>query len=720
MVAQYSDEQEQIREAICATAASLTNLAGSELFAAIVNRLTDLLDVEYAIICGFQGQESRTLAFNDHGRLLDLPLLCGVVSEAINQTRFHGNNVQKLFPGSQWLRDHAVQSLVGQKISDSEGTPVGLIAVMSKRILQDAEPALSIIEFCASRVSAEIQRQTGSQCRISNQAEILDASIGLALVSETGIILRANQRFHQIVETKSNLSDRNLGELFLPEHMRTDAFDRRAILSGAEKTIVSEKQLLTDSGKLVWTSVCYALINAGDESNLFVSVADIGEKKEIESVLEYASHYDEATGLLKRNLLREGLDRMLHDPIMKRNPIPLFLVEFDRMDLVNETFGIERGNEILREIGTRLGNRVPHPGIAARLGQHIFGFVRPHLGDVEAADAFARSIVATLTEPVYLFGQEITLLAHCGVAFSSPGVDAETWLNRASSALQASRKKGQNRIVIYSGQMQSDYSALFRMETLLRKAIRNGAFQLNFQPQVKLASGRVFGFEALLRWNDPELGHVSPATFVPLAEDLGLIGELGEWALRAACQQGVQWKKSTGRDPRISVNVSAYQIQNPRFADLVCSILRETGFSPESIELEITESKAVEDPDTTISLMYELKNAGVAFSIDDFGVAYSSLSHLTRFPIDTLKIDRLFVKDLPGGKNAEAIASCIISLGSALNLRIIAEGVESPDQARFLMTHGCQNAQGFLFVQPVDGKAAENLLLQGATVPIHR
>jgi diguanylate cyclase (GGDEF)-like protein/PAS domain S-box-containing protein len=452
-----------------------------------------------------------------------------------------------------------------------------------------------------------------------------------------------------------------------------------------------------------------------EEMKLLVELAgDIGfalhaiEKQER---LDYLSYYDTLTGLPNRTLFldRAGQQMRLRsgEPLM----VALILLNIERFRNINESFGHRGGDELLQLIARRLESAFRSKDYLARTGADGFGLVVRGVRDAAAVVHLVENqLLACFQEPYSLAGRELRVAAKAGIAmFPADGGDADTLFKNAEAALKKARESGE-RHLFYAADMNARAAHALSMETRLRKAVEEQQFVLHFQPRIELASDSICGLEALLRWNDPETGLVPPSQFIPLLEETGLILEVGRWAIRHALSQRLAWHIKGLRPPRIAVNVSASQLRQGDFVRVVRDGLESAGMEPHGLDLEITESMIMKDVENNVAKLRALREMGINLAIDDFGTGYSSLSYAARLPINALKIDRSFINGMAANPHDMAIVTTIIALARALNLSVVAEGVETAEQSRLLALVKCDEAQGFLFSKPLPAAGIEPLL----------
>lgn len=400
-------------------------------------------------------------------------------------------------------------------------------------------------------------------------------------------------------------------------------------------------------------------------------------------------------------LLRDGGDR----------PAALFYIDLDRFMRINASFGYDAGNGILRQVGRRLEQSIDPGAILSRLNADEFAILCPQFSQRDSASAFGQRLLNVFNQPFTKDSIELFLTPSIGITLLPiDGRNVHDLLMNAESAMALAKRNGGNQCCFYSQGMNSHSAERVVLETDLRHAVARTEFFLQFQPMVSTLRGHVVGVEALLRWRHPQFGLVPPDRFIPLADESGLIVEIGAWVLDQACNQGRIWHELGHHGLCVSVNVSAVQFGQPRFLEVVAGTLSRSGFPPDCLELEITESALMRDAEGTIGMLRALKGMGVRISVDDFGTGYSSLSYLRRFPIDILKVDKSFVGDLGAGGEDDAIVRAVTALAKSLRLTTVAEGVETEAQLRFLQAEGVDQCQGYYFSRPMDAEAIASRL----------
>ncbi len=449
---------------------------------------------------------------------------------------------------------------------------------------------------------------------------------------------------------------------------------------------------------------CFALAGgkiSGMRARLRRSNEELGTA--LATIRQLATH-DTLTGLPNRALFTESLNRALARAERHGWPIALFFMDLDRFKNLNDTLGHQLGDEALKEAARRLSSCIRESDVSARLGGDEFVLLVEEYEGPTVLIEIAERILAAIYQPLALGGHEINLSVSIGICtFPADARDAGTLLSNADIALYQAKEHGRNRFRFYSPRHNAHTVERLALETGLRYAIERDELVLLFQPKIAIATGRIAGVEALVRWQHPELGLLRPDRFIPLAEETGLIAPIGLWVLRTACASARAWREA-GMPLPVAVNLSARQFHDGRLVADIAAILAAAGLEPGDLELEITESTVMQNPEQAVTLMDELRRLGVRLAMDDFGIGYSSIGHLKRFPIDSLKLDRTFVRDLPDDPNDVAITRAVIAMAHALSIRVIAEGVEQQAQLELLRSEGCDEFQGYFCQPPLTGE----------------
>ncbi|WP_374341031.1 putative bifunctional diguanylate cyclase/phosphodiesterase [Methyloversatilis sp.] len=427
--------------------------------------------------------------------------------------------------------------------------------------------------------------------------------------------------------------------------------------------------------------------------------------------------FDTLSALPNQTLLRAQIDDWLDSArrSAEARHATLLVVDIDRFLRINTSFGYEAGNAVLREAVRRLIERAGEGAMLARLSGDRFCVFAPACTTRALATSLSQRLMDAFASPIIKDGLELFLTASVGVAMTpDDGDEAQSLIMNAEAAMASAKRGGGNGMSFYAREMSASSAEKLVLETHLRHAIQRGELFLNYQPILNGATGRTSGVEALLRWKHPQRGVVAPDRFIPLADECGLIVEIGAWVMREACSQGRRWHEQGLDDLSVSVNVSAVQFAQPRLLETVRTTLEDTDFPADKLVLEITESVLMKDAETTIGMLKALKNMGVRISMDDFGTGYSSLSYLKRFPIDIVKIDKSFIRDINEDEDDAAIIRVIIALARSLRLTTVAEGVETPEQLGFLRREQCDRFQGYIFSRPVDAELLSQRIRDGS------
>ncbi len=465
-----------------------------------------------------------------------------------------------------------------------------------------------------------------------------------------------------------------------------------------------------------WASIGLVRNQDGQINNYFSIFTDISERKRAEERINYLAYYDELTGLPNRSLLYKLIDQALVEARRNRLHGAILFIDLNRFKPVNDSLGHSVGDRLLQEVAQRLRSAVRTEDVVARLGGDEFIVALFDITRREHAAVVAQKVLAALDPPCWIDEHELKVGAAIGISiYPRDGFNTESLLRMADIAMYRAKESGQDGYAFYSHEMNQRAIDRLKIESGLRHGIEHDELLLHYQPKVDIASGRIVGAEALVRWNHPTRGLVPPGEFVPIAEESGLVVRLSAWVLEAALRQARLWLTAAMPAVKIAVNLSARDF-SPGLAERIQAMLASHGVQPEWLELEITEGMLTHSSDDVITMMDALTALGVSLSLDDFGTGYSSLSYLKRFPIDTLKIDRSFIIGIPGDGNDCAIAGAIVSMAQRLGHRVIAEGVETRDQLEFLRSLGCQEIQGYYFSPPVPADQFEAMVREGRTL----
>jgi diguanylate cyclase (GGDEF)-like protein/PAS domain S-box-containing protein len=536
----------------------------------------------------------------------------------------------------------------------------------------------------------------------------VESTVNAVLISEyrepRNPIVYANRAFEKITGySRAEALGRNV--LFLQGDDR-DQPELEALVEAVrdERPYRGALRSYRKDGSLCWIEVHVAPVrNAEGTATHFITVLhDISETRRYQEELAHKANYDSLTSLANRNLFSDRINHAIARSARYRTGVSVCVAGIDKFNVVNDSLGYAAGNELLRAIAARLRSRFRAVDTIARPGGDEFALLLVDQPGEPALATQIQRLQEVFSQPFPAGDREVHLGAAIGVSvFPQDGDDAATLLKRAEIAMHRAKEHGPNSYRMFTSEMGSRAAERLTLESDLRRALERDEFQLHYQPRIELASGRIAGAEALLRWNHPERGRIPPASFIPLAEETGLIVPIGEWVLREACRQNRAWREAGLPPLTVAVNISAPQFRSAGIDAKVAAALAEAGLDPRGLELELTESLVMHDAEEVIAILRSLKAMGVMLAIDDFGTGYSSLSYLKRFPVDHLKIDQSFVRGIATDSDDAAIASAVISLGKALGLRVVAEGVETEAQRAFLKARGCHEIQGYLVGRPM-------------------
>jgi len=577
----------------------------------------------------------------------------------------------------------------------------------------------SLASLAASvlQVHSVAQRTTHAyvqvEARLQHQSQILDQIHESVLTMDlNGFITSWNKGAERLFGYSAvEAIGRNI--IFLYDDEDEDLGDEFLEQGGRLMEVRRKKK----NGEIFWASLSLSqLCDMEDRSiGLIAYLTDITERKRAEERIHHLAYYDALTSLPNRSLLTKLVDQALIVAQRSKAHGCVMFIDLNRFKLINDTLGRSVGDALLREISQRFRLALRDQDVVARLSGDEFAVGLFDIHQHYEASMVANKLLAAVNEPFLIDGHDLRVSASIGISvYPQDGNDAETLLRLADIAMYRAKQNASTdgeHIAFYSQDMNKGMQERMRIESGLRQALGNGQLLLHYQPKFEISTGKIIGAEALVRWKHPERGLVPPAEFIPLAEATGLVVQVGEWVLEAACAQAQAWKEKGLPPVRLAVNVSAREFTSA-LPGRVMETLQRYGLEPSWLELEITESTLMHNIERVIGIMDRLTAAGITLSLDDFGTGYSSLSYLKRFPIDTLKIDRSFTTGIPVDTNDCAIASTIISFAQQLKHKVIAEGVETPEQLAFLKDSGCDEVQGYLFSRPLPAQEFEDALLQ--------
>jgi diguanylate cyclase (GGDEF)-like protein/PAS domain S-box-containing protein len=482
------------------------------------------------------------------------------------------------------------------------------------------------------------------------------------------------------------------------------AFEVRAkVVAGEMDSFKAEKRYLRKDGTSIWVRLTVALKRSPNGAPLYdISIVeDISDRKRAEERVHYLATHDEMTSLPNRAMFSQVLGHAIDTAARHNRKLAVLFIDLDRFKIINDSLGHDAGDQLLKEIALRFKACLRASDVVARLGGDEFVVLVEEIADPQHAANVARNLLSVTLKPVEIMGQECRVTASIGIStFPDDAGDPQALMKNADLAMYVAKEEGKNNYQFYSKEVSSLSIERLVLETNLRRALERDEFTIQYQAKVNIKTNEITGVEALLRWWNHDLGSVSPVRFIPLAEDTGLIVPIGKWVLKTACAQNVAWQRQGLPPICMGVNLSPRQFKDSNLLRDIRDVLTQTGMAPELLELEITEGVVMNDVDQAVKKLHAIKDMGIRLAIDDFGTGYSSLAQLKRFPIDTLKVDRSFIRDIPADSEDKAITEAIIAMGRTLGVTVVAEGVETAEQQAFLRSRACDEMQGFYFSKP--------------------
>ncbi len=539
------------------------------------------------------------------------------------------------------------------------------------------------------------------------------ASEGIIILDNDFVVLSVNEPFIRITGySREEVLGRNVVEL---PGSRDARRHHRQIEEALQLTGRWQGELVEarKNGELYpqWLQLSVVRDHRENISHIIAFCADLSARRQSEERMRFLTHYDELTGLANRALFRERLQEANQRVRQGGRSLALLHINLDRFKLLNETMGHETADQLLKQMARRISNALPEADTIARLSGDEFAVLFDAYANLSSLARVTSRLLAKLRVPQMIENQELVVSASVGISLLPDNArDVSALVGQAIMAMQHAKHLGGNNFQFYTDSLQASTLERLQLEQHLRKAIDEQQLEVFYQPKLCLATGRLNGAEALVRWRHPTMGMIPPGDFIGLAEETGLIGPIGEWVLRQACWQAREWQDQGLRSIRVSVNLSVHQLRQGKLVSLVRQVLSDTGLEPKFLELELTESQLLDSVEHIIATFHQLQALGIKLAIDDFGTGYSSLSYLKRFPVDYVKIDQAFIRGLAEGSEDAAITRAIIAMAHSLQLKVVAEGVETQAQLSFLNAHGCDEIQGYLISKPVEAEVFGGLL----------
>ena len=528
------------------------------------------------------------------------------------------------------------------------------------------------------------------------------AGIAIQVLAADGTITQANPACRDIFGyAPEEMVHRNIAQFVAGTDASAIRAACRDLLSASRESVTLEQRFERNDGALIWGQLTIARVQAGDEPRLMVMVQDVTERKRMEEELVRRAFQDDLTGLANRALFHDRLHHALERRGRSRTEVAVLLLDLDGFKRVNDSLGHAAGDQLLRAVATRIQSTVRGGETVARLGGDEFAIVIDAVQTTEDVQQLADRLLRIISKPVTVADREVVVNVSIGIALAQAGDEGDAVLRNADVVMYSAKNAGKQCARLFDASMLERAQSWLELEQDLRRAVERFEFELLFQPMMALASGTLLGFEALLRWRHPKRGLVAPAEFLAVAEETGVIVPIGRWALREACCYAAGWADRDGITPSISVNLAPRQLEDAHLYDDVRNALTASGLDPKLLILEITESQMIRAPDTAHATLQAIRALGVRIAIDDFGTAYSSLSHLQHFPVDELKIDSTFVARMDEGEREAAFVRTMLTLAQSLGVNVVAEGIERETQHVLLAALGCDSGQGYLFSRPL-------------------
>jgi diguanylate cyclase (GGDEF)-like protein/PAS domain S-box-containing protein len=594
------------------------------------------------------------------------------------------------------------------------------LATRNQELLRSRDELEERVQLRTAALTAEIEERRRAELELQQSSEQIHdlynhAPCGYHSLDKDGVCVQVNDtQLNWLGYTREEFVGRRLLEFLTPKSARLFA---KAFPLIKQRGWVRDVELQLVRRDGTFLPVLLSATAVRDSAGQFVmtrtTLYDLSERKQTEELIRHMAHHDPLTGLSNRTLFQEQLGQLIAHARRRHESVATMFLDLDQFNQINDSFGHAVGDMVLREISKRLSRCLRETDALARWGgdEFVVALTTPNVQ--QTARQVAEAMLASLHEPVCAEKHELHLSGSIGISlYPADGLDVQTLLRAADTAMYHAKEKGRGTLEFFTPALTASVQHRTSLAALLHGAQARNEVYLQYQPQVDIDSGRILGAEALMRWHRGDLGAVSPSEFIPIAEDTGLIQGLGEWALREACEQGRRWHDAGHIGMTLAVNLSVRQLADPKITERVARALEETGFPPSSLELEITENLLMQPTDEVLRVLQHFNDLGIRVTVDDFGIGYSSLSYLQRFPIQALKIDRTFVKRIGLAQHDDAIVGAIIALAQSLQLRVLAEGVETAAQVEFLRTRGCRAVQGYFYSWPVDPERLMELLDQ--------
>lgn len=665
------------------------------------------------------GVPEAILTLTDRGTIIDLnpaaEQVFGASSEALS-----GQSVLPFFSQVQPVDSMATLAECVEKNPEFEGqrmdgSTLSMWVSLSLINNGDNKTWVGVISDVTARKQADQRLQ---QLTVEQDAILENAIIGIAFIRDRRFV-RVNQRFEQLFGVDREQLVGQSSRVFYPNQQAYFQFGEQAYAALASgDSYEAQLELVKADGTKFWCAISGKAINPDNPMDGTIWLfEDVTKQRENEEYLTRLASVDSLTGLPNRNVFNDRVEHAIHRSHRSGGRLAVFFLDLDHFKTINDSLGHRAGDVLLKEVAARIKSCLREGDTVARLGGDEFTLLLEDIRSAEYVGKVAEKVIDAMSKPYSIEATEVTISPSIGISlYPADGRDGDMLIRNADAAMYHAKKLGRNNFQFYSLEMNAEAAERLLMETALRRAVDNDELLLHYQAQYDLDSGQLIGAEALLRWHNPDWGHVSPSRFVPILEDTGLIALVGEQVLSQACQTYLELKEALPPEFMMAVNLSGRQFKGGNLATDIRRLLKRHGMSAANLELEITESMLMEDTQLATLTLKELSQMGISLAIDDFGTGYSSLSYLKQFPLNVLKIDSAFIRDLSTDKEDAAIVGAIMAMSESLGLTVVAEGVETEEQLAYLKQHHCQRAQGYLLSRPLDKAAFVELVQQTISV----
>lgn len=725
-------KDEHLQHALMALSAiSLPFVSQEEFYKTSVEQIAKAYRAQYAFIGLLKCQKSQShiqtiSGFGNGEHLPDFvySLDGSPCQEVLQKNKIYvPTGLAEKYPDDKLLEEMGLDSYFGSVLKNQAGEPIGLVLISDSKPMKLDSWTLPLLDLFANRIAHEVERgQIDRQLRLTSSVYENSHDVVLIL-SEDWTIMKANKTLTSVTGwSEKEVSGQHLNQL---QSKATHSPITKAIKASAKNGLWSgELWLKRKNGQSFPADCTIKLVEQSQylgEIHYIAILSDVSEKKYAQQQMHRLAYFDTGTDLPNRVYFQEQVNKTLNQSRKNKAEFAVMFIDLDSFKAINDRHGHPSGDLFLRKVANRMHSLVTKEIFCARIGGDEFAILYTPKGDEDLicarSEDIAQKVLALINEPYFLEGDQISTSASIGIAlYPAHGRDAKTLLRNADLATYFSKDQGKNRAEFFKQILCDKAENQATMGALLNKAISHDQFSLVFQSKHQVSDGAIIGAETLLRWQLDDESMVSPADFIPVAEENGQIYEIGSWVLKTTFEQIKVWQKTELTLPKIAINLSGRQILSSHFLPDLKALVSETHINPATIELEITETWLMEDPEQSAKLLQNLKAMGFSISIDDFGVAYSSMNYLRHFPIDIIKIDQSFIRDIDTEKSSAAIVSAIIAMGHSLGLTVLAEGVETRRQLKVLQDLGCDQCQGYLFSKPV---AADQFANSSLISPLH-